>query len=91
MIEEPPYNAKQCNEDCELFVEIGLFQDQGECRHACNSCTVGYKQNGAANAATFANCQCNLIESFLGLETAGFSSHGDCVQFFKDLYNNGGI
>ena len=34
---DPPYNATDCNSDCEFLVGIGLFDTQGECRSACNS------------------------------------------------------
>jgi hypothetical protein len=87
MVGDPPYNAQHCNEDCAIFVELGFFQGQGECRHACSTCNIALHENGANNAATFANCVCNLTASFFGLEAAGFSNHGDCLKFYKGVFN----
>jgi len=76
----PPYNATQCQEDCELFVDLGIFSGQGACMSACATCT-----NPSSGAGSVAACNCHILEDTQGLEAFGFSNFGQCVNFVKDL------
>ena len=78
----PPYNATQCQEDCELFVDLGIFSSQGVCISACNTCT-----NPSSSAGSVAVCICHQLDDSPGaFEFYGLNNFGECVNFVKDLF-----
>lgn len=77
---DPPDNTT-CNEQCEFFVDIGLFSGQGACMAPCNVC-LNPSENITSN---FAVCICLQIKDIEGFEAAGFKNMGDCVNTLKGI------
>lgn len=72
----PPENTT-CKDQCSVLVSLGIFQTQGKCMSACNTCL-----NKSENATQQAVCFCKVIDAIDGLENYGLN-FGQCVTLIK--------
>ena len=95
---DPPSNAVNCQTDCSFLVNAGIFNSQGDCMSACNTCLSPsggtYSGPGTATGNIQVNhivCECKILKNANvpgnpSWAELGISNMGDCIALLQQFH-----